>query len=71
MPDQVYGHLADGVGARGRRARDEWMTTFERYRAAHPQLAEQLYRMQHRTLPDGWDAEDRRASLDRPVCHVM
>ena len=57
VPDQVYDHLADGVGARGRRARDEWMTTFERYRAEHPQLAEQLYRMQHRTLPDGWDAE--------------
>ena len=51
VPDQVYDHLADGVGARGRRARDEWMTTFERYRAEHPQLAEQLYRMQHRTLP--------------------
>ena len=25
------------------------------YRAKHPDLADQLYRIQHRQLPDGWD----------------
>jgi transketolase len=57
VPDQVYAHLANGLGARGRRARDEWMATFERYRDEHPQLAEQLYLMQHRRLPEDWDTD--------------
>ena len=45
------------VRARGHRAREEWMARFERYRGEYPQLAEQLYQMQHRRLPDGWDAD--------------
>ncbi len=57
VPAEVYEHLAAGLGARGHRARDEWMATFERYRAEYPELAEQLYQMQHRRLPDGWDAD--------------
>ena len=28
----------------------------KRYRAEHPELADELYRMQHRQLPDGWDS---------------
>ena len=47
--------LAATLGARGHTLRAEWMQMFERYRAAYPELAEQLYRMQHRELPDGWD----------------
>ena len=31
------------------------MSLFGEYRARHPDLAEQLYRMQHRQLPEGWD----------------
>jgi transketolase len=57
VPDQVYQRFAEGVGARGREARNAWMTLFDRYRAEYPELAEQLYRMQHRQLPDGWDAD--------------
>jgi transketolase len=33
------------------------MAMFERYREAHPELADHLFRMQHRQLPDGWDAD--------------
>jgi transketolase len=57
VPDQVYDHLAGGLGARGRAARDDWMAMFERYRDEHPKLADQLYLMQHRRLPEGWDVE--------------
>jgi transketolase len=32
------------------------MTRFAEYRQAYPALADELYRMQHRELPDGWDA---------------
>jgi transketolase len=57
VPDGVYERFAEGVGARGRAARDRWMALFERYRREHPDLAEQLLRMQRRELPDDWDAD--------------
>ncbi|HEY3013587.1 MAG TPA: transketolase [Nocardioides sp.] len=56
VPPEVYQRFADGVGARGKAARDQWIALFERYRGDFPDLADQLYRMQHRQLPDGWDA---------------
>ncbi|HEV8675294.1 MAG TPA: transketolase [Methylomirabilota bacterium] len=55
VPDEVHDHFARSLGARGRAARDEWLTRFEAYRREFPDLAEHLYRMQHRQLPDGWD----------------
>lgn len=57
VPDQVYDVFADGIGSRGRAAREAWSARFDGYRAEHPELADQLYRMQHRQLPDGWDAD--------------
>jgi transketolase len=57
VPDGVYEHFADGVGARGREARQAWEATFEAYRAAHPELADELERIQRRDLPDEWDAD--------------
>jgi transketolase len=55
VPDGVYEHFADGIGARGRAAREEWEALFERYRADAPELATQVDAMQRRELPDGWD----------------
>ena len=57
VPDGVYEHFADGIGARGREASEAWEAQFEEYRAAHPALADEIERMQRRELPDGWDAE--------------
>jgi transketolase len=57
VPDRVYEHFSNGMGARGRTLRAAWMDLFERYRVEHPDLADNLYKMQHRQLPDGWDAE--------------
>jgi transketolase len=56
VPESVREHFAQGVGARGRKLRGEWMARFEKYRVVHPKLADDLYRMQHRQLPEGWDA---------------
>ena len=53
VPDGVYEHFADGIGARGREAREAWEATFAAYRAAHPDLADEIERMQRRELPDG------------------
>jgi transketolase len=57
VPDGVREHFAAGIGDRGRRLREAWMEHFERYRGEHPELADQLLRMQKRELPDGWDAD--------------
>ena len=57
VPEEVYRHFAAGIGTRGRQLRDGWMAEFDRYADAHPELADALYKMQHRRLPDGWDAE--------------
>jgi transketolase len=57
VPDGVYEHFAAGIGARGKRARDEWIALYERYTAEYPELADQLLRMQRRELPDGWDSD--------------
>ncbi len=55
VPDGVREHFAAGIGARGRKLRDEWMAMFTRYSKDHPDLADQQTRMQRRQLPDGWD----------------
>ena len=56
VPDGVREQFAAGVGRRGRELRDAWAAKVEAYRAQFPDLADQLHRMQHRELPDGWDA---------------
>ncbi len=56
VPDGVVEHFADGIGARGASARTAWEALFEEYRAAFPELADEVERMQRRELPDGWDA---------------
>jgi len=64
VPPEVMPHLSSGVGARGRETHSAWMASFDAYRAAHPALADNLYRMQHRRLPDGWDKDLPSFSAD-------
>jgi transketolase len=55
VPDGAREHFADGIGARGREAREKWEATLQEYRAAYPELADEIERIQRRELPDGWD----------------
>ncbi|HLN06856.1 MAG TPA: transketolase C-terminal domain-containing protein, partial [Acidimicrobiales bacterium] len=55
VPDEVYESFATGLGARGVAARQAWAAAFDGYRVAHPDLADEVERMQRRELPDGWD----------------
>ena len=55
VPDAVYESFADGIGGRGRNAREEWQAMFERYGKEYPDLADEIQRMQRRDLPDGWE----------------
>jgi transketolase len=57
VPEGVREHFAAGIGARGRELRESWLDLYDEYGRAHPELADQLLRMQRRELPDGWDAE--------------
>jgi transketolase len=55
VPEGVRGCFDAQVGARGRRARADWMARFSAYEKAYPVQADELFRMQHRQLPKGWD----------------
>ncbi len=55
IPDGVEEHFRQGIRRRGRGLRQAWMVKFEEYRGEYPELADHLYKMQHRQLPEGWD----------------
>jgi transketolase len=55
VPEGVREHFRDGIGKRGRDARERWAQMFAEYSQKYPDLADHLHRMQRRELPDGWD----------------
>jgi transketolase len=55
VPDGVRENFREGIGKRGHALREAWMKLFGEYEKKYPDLADQVYRMQHRELPDGWD----------------
>jgi transketolase len=55
VPPEVVENFRTGMGARGHALREAWIASFTEYKSKHPDLADQLYRMQHRELPEGWD----------------
>ena len=55
VPDGVYEHFREGIGSRGKKLRDAWFDRIGRYKVEYPELADELSRIQHRQLPDGWD----------------
>ncbi len=57
VPDSVPEHFQRGIGARGRTARDQWMARLTAYALQYPELADSLYRMQHRQRPEGWEKD--------------
>jgi len=55
VPDGVLENFRSGIGRRGRDLRQKWQNLFAEYSKKFPDLADQLNRMQHSELPDGWD----------------
>ncbi|MGE0682104.1 MAG: transketolase [Candidatus Binatia bacterium] len=55
VPQGVREHFQTRFAQRGHESRNAWMTTFQAYKEQYPTLADQLYRMQHRQLPEEWD----------------
>ena len=56
VPDGVREDFAAGLGQRGRAARQAWEQMFEQYRREHPDLADEVDRIERRELPTGWEA---------------
>jgi len=56
VPDEVYEHFGNGIGARAAAARADWEKVYAAYGVAFPELAAELEHQQLRTLPEGWDA---------------
>ena len=59
VPDGVREHFAEASARAAAPARAEWMASASSAIEPIPDLAEQLFRMQHRELPDGWDDGSR------------
>ncbi len=57
VPPEAIAQFKDGLGARGAKARNDWMTMYSRYQAQHPALAEQTMMIQKRELPAAWDKD--------------
>jgi transketolase len=57
VPDGVYDHFKAGMGKRSGEARAAWMAKFADYKKQHPELGDQMQRMQRRDLPEGWDKD--------------
>lgn len=57
VPEGVREHFQDGIVKRGQQLREAWMAKFDEYKAQYPELADQLYRMQHRQMPSHWDRD--------------
>ena len=55
VPDGVYEHFQQGIGARGKSLRTDWEASFQKYRAQFPELAAQIEQMNQNRLPEGWD----------------
>ncbi len=57
VPKEVYQHFTETFGKRGTDLRNQWINLFDDYQKHYPELADQLYKMQHRELPKGWDKD--------------
>jgi transketolase len=55
VPDGVREHFQEGIGQRGHDLHEQWAKLFADYGKEHPDLADQINRMQRRELPEGWD----------------
>src|SRR5450631_3014525 len=55
VPDGVLEHFQEGIGRRGHELSTKWHELFASYGQQFPDLADQINRMQHRELPNGWD----------------
>jgi transketolase len=57
VPPEVLENFRAGIGQRGGKLRQAWDALLEKYKKEYPLLAEHLWLMQRRKLPEGWDKD--------------
>ena len=57
VPEGVYQHFAEGIGARGHKAHADWTAMLGNYKRDYPELARELDLINFHDLPEGWDAD--------------
>ncbi len=57
VPEGVHETFHQGIGQRGRAAREAWEALFAAYRREHRELAAQITTLLSGEMPDGWDAD--------------
>jgi transketolase len=57
VPPEVLQNFGEGIGKRGAQEHAAWKAKFAQYKAKYPELADQLWEMQHRELPGRWDKD--------------
>ena len=55
VPDGVRQHFDQGLGARGKKLRQDWVALRGRYQTQFPDLSRELELIERAELPDGWD----------------
>ncbi len=55
VPDTVYAHMRQALN-RGAQQQQAWQELMQRYREAHPDLAQRWDQMMNRVLPSDWDS---------------
>jgi transketolase len=64
VPDGVRERFHEVIRKRGLSQRWEWLKKFDDYKTKYPELADHLYKMQHRQLPTGWDRDRPKFPAD-------
>jgi len=64
VPDGVYEHFNQGIGARGKAARDQWVKDLDNYTSKYPDLAKEFGQIEAHELPAGWDKDIRTFDAD-------
>ncbi|TNC13615.1 transketolase [Methylobacterium terricola] len=57
VPDGVYDNFRNGIGARGKALREQWLALVEEVKAGDPDLAKDLAAYLAGEPPEGWDAD--------------
>jgi transketolase len=57
IPEGVTNHFGRGIRKRGQSLRESWNLKLRDYRKKYPEMYEQLMRLEHGLLPEGWDQE--------------
>jgi transketolase len=57
VPDGVYERFAQGIGARGKAAREQWQANHDAHAAKYPDLSREFAQIEAHELPAGWDSD--------------